>query len=487
VPTVKEVSVLKRHRNKSTTSWHIKVENDPIRWTEEDTIQLQENLILFKAIDGDLEQFNGEWRFNDHSHGTEVVVTINLKINIPVIKDFAQDFINRLVTKNFESILESIEQRLVSVRYESYKKGDLEKIAGFGIVGHFFNFKHFESYLKSQDPSVKIPSQEFIGQLFHRIPSFKVFDILDFKSKTGKKVQGCFILATFFPDMIGQDSWAVFSKVVKAGKIAEKHGMGIIGLGGFAAIVGEKIDHEVSDELDIPVTSGRTFTAAIVIDAVTNAAEMLKMDIGLSKIAVIGGAGEIGSAVSRVFADKAKQLSLCGRTKPALDNISSELKKIRKAQISVTINSNDAVKDADIVIAAASSASSFLDISWFKPGSIVCDVGYPKNVSYLSEARDDIFLFDGGLSKSPTPLSLPINVGLPSPDVMYGCFAESIILDLENRYENFTSRKSKITPEKIEEIRLLGKKHGFVASDFYRNGKIVNLEVVEKLKTMRIA
>jgi predicted amino acid dehydrogenase len=125
-----------------------------------------------------------------------------------------------------------------------------------------------------------------------------------------------------------------------------------------------------------------------------------------------------------------------------------------------------------------------LEISWFKPGAIVCDVGYPKSVSYLSEPRDDIFLFDGGLTKSPTPLNLPINVGLSSPDIMYGCFAESIILDLEKRYENFSSGRGNITPGKIEEIRSLGKKHGFEVSDFYWNGKVIAQTKIEKIKAI---
>jgi predicted amino acid dehydrogenase len=77
---------------------------------------------------------------------------------------------------------------------------------------------------------------------------------------------------------------------------------------------------------------------------------------------------------------------------------------------------------------------------------------------------------------------LPINVGLPSPYCIFGSFAEAIILDLEKRYENFSSGTGNIYPEKIDEIRTLGKRHGFVVSDFFWNGKKIEAEVIEKLK-----
>jgi predicted amino acid dehydrogenase/ribosome-associated toxin RatA of RatAB toxin-antitoxin module len=482
VPSVKEVSVIQRSHNKTKTKWRIEVNKVPISWIEQDILVLKENTIYFEAIEGDLDEFRGEWRFQEHPEGTLVSVVAYLRCNIPVIKDLAKEYLEKIVRRNFEAILESIETRLVSLRYESLKKGVKEKVAGFGIIGHLYNFYHLEKCLKMLNPNFKMPSREFLGQLFHITPSFKLFDILNFKSKTGQVTRGCFIVATFIPEMIEKDVWTIFSKVVKACKIAEKYGVGIVALGGFTSIVAERIGHQISDEVDVPVTTGNTFTAAMAIDGVLKASSLLNLDLAQAKATIVGGTGDIGSACARVLVDKVRQLTITGRTKSNLHRLKQELAKRRKAQVYATTDNEAAIKDADIIIAAASATSSILKIDWFKSGSIICDVGYPKNVSYAPTTREDILIFSGGLTKPPTPVSFPIDIGLPSADAMYGCFAEAIILALERRYENFSFGRGNITPEKIDIIRDLGRKHGFSVSDFWWGNRLIDSSIIERIK-----
>ncbi|MCX5713459.1 MAG: NAD(P)-binding domain-containing protein, partial [Candidatus Omnitrophica bacterium] len=319
-------------------------------------------------------------------------------------------------------------------------------------------------------------------KLYHITPSFKLCDIMNFKSKTGQSVNGCLVVATFIPDMIDRDVWVVFSKVVKACKLAEKNGVGIVTLGGFTSIVAERVGQEIANEVDVPVTTGNTFTAAMAIDGAQKAAEALGLVISQAKVAIVGGTGDIGSACARAFTDKAKFVVVTGRTKENLKKLHAELTKRHKAKIEATTDNFAAVKDADIVIAAASASASILNIEWFKPGAIIVDVGYPKNVSYMPTNRDDILIFSGGLATCPTPLQLPIDVGLPSTNTIYGCFAEAIILSLEKRYEKFSYGRGNITTEKIEEIRSLGKKHGFQAADFYWGDRAVNVPMLDRIR-----
>ncbi len=480
IPFVKEVIMLEKGRSTMKTKWLIQLDGVPISWIEEDA--LVDNAIHFRAIQGDLEEFRGEWQFYDHPEGTEVVVNVYLKVGVPAIKDFADAYVKKILTKNFEAILESLERRLISTRYTSYKHGDTEKIAGFGIIGHLYNFYHLERCFKMLNPNFKMPSREFIGTLFHITPSFKLYDILNFKSKTGQTVNGCFIVATFIPEMIEKDIWTVFSKVVKACKVAEKYGVGIVTLGGFTSIVAERVGQEIASQVDVLVTTGNTFTSAMAIDGVLKATELLNLDIASLKVTIIGGTGDIGSACARVLVDKVKQLTITGRTKVNLRRMHKELSRKHKAAIVATIDNETAVKDADIVIAAASATSAILKIDWFKPGSIICDVGYPKNISYTPTNRQDILIFSGGLAKLPTPIVFPVDMGLPSADTLYGCFSESIILALEKRYENFSFGRGNITPEKIDQIRNLGRKHGFEVSDFYWGDRLIDETMLNKVK-----
>lgn len=482
IPNVKEAKVIDRKGNTIKTKWRIQVDNVPISWVEEDTLILRQDVIHFQATEGDLEEFRGEWIFKETLEGTKVVVNVYLKVGIPAIKDFADTYIKKLLTNNFEAILRALERRLTSIRYASYKQGNIEKISGFGIIGHLYNYYHLEKCLRMLNPKFKMPSREFLGHLFQITPSFKLYDILNFKSKTGQTSNGCFIVATFIPDMIEKDIWTIFSKVVRACKIAEKHGIGIVTLGGFTSIVAERIGQEISREVDVAVTTGNSFTAAMVIEGVFKAVRLLDMDIADTKATIVGGTGDIGSACARVLADKVRALTITGRTKANLRRLRTELAKKRKARIVATTDNEAAVRDADIVIAAASATSSILKTDWFKPGSIICDVGYPKNIPYAPMARDDIFVFSGGLAKTPTTIKLPIDIGLPVDGIKYGCFCEAIILALERRYENFSFGRGNITPEKIEEIGSLGKKHGFEVSDFYWGDKRIDKAIIERAK-----
>jgi fatty aldehyde-generating acyl-ACP reductase len=472
IPCVKEATVIHKKHNIMLTKWRVQIDGVPISWVEEDTLALNEKTIYFRATEGDLAEFKGKWQFLDHPQGTEVKIEVLLKVGIPSVNESvdAGNYIKRLLSKNFEAILDAVERRLISIKYSSYKSGESEKIAGFGIIAHLYNFYHLEKCLKILNPGLKMPSREFISQLYHVSPSFKLCDINDFKSKTGAIASGSVILATFIPDMMEKDLFAVSSKIFKACKIAEKTGMGIVSLTGFTSIVPERIGQRIADEVDVPVTTGNAFTAAMVIDGVLKAAGRLSLDLNKVKMTIIGGTGDIGSVCARIMAERVKQLTITARNKENLKKTGAELNKIKKARIIATNDNQAAVKDADIVICCASSSASFMDISWFKPESIVCDVGYPKNVAYTSH-REDVFLFSGGLAKSPTPVIFPVDLGLPTADTLYGSFAEGIILALEKRYENFSPEQGNITPEKVEKIRALGKIHGFEVSDFYWGDK----------------
>ncbi|MFC1658744.1 SRPBCC family protein [Candidatus Omnitrophota bacterium] len=482
ISCVKEASVIQKSRHSMKTKWRVEIENIPISWTEEDTLEFDRDTIHFKSVEGDLQEFSGKWKFQTVKQGTRVTVNAYLKVGIPIIKDFADVYMKKLLTRNFTAILDAVERRLISVRYTSFKGGDKQKVAGFGIIGHPYNFNHLGRCLKELNPDFNLPSREFLGQIFNTTPSFKLYDILNFKSKTGQLANGCFILATFIPDMLGSDMWAVFSKVVRACKVAEKNGVGIVALSGFASIVAERIGSEISDQVDVPVTTGNAFTAATALDGIFKAAAVLNLELSSAKVAIIGGAGDVGSACARVLVEKVKELNLTDCEKANLNNLKNELSKNRKAKIVIATEAGNetAVRDADIVIATASVTESVLKIEWFKPGSIVCDIGYPKNIPY-TESRKDILIFSGGLVKSPTPISFPMDIGLPSPEIIYASFAEGIILDLEKDFENFSFGKGGITPEKIEQIRQLGAKHGFQTSDFYWGNEKTPLENIREL------
>ena len=486
VPTIEEASVIEKSRNRVKSKWKIVANDLPISWIEEDTLALRQNAIHFKAVEGDLQEFWGTWKFEDHKQGTKVDVNIYLSVGIPVIKEFAEELVKNIVTKNFESILESLENRLVSKRYASFKSGNNGKVAGFGLLGHFYNFNHLGRGLKMLNPDYKLPSKEFLSKLFTVTPAFKMYDVDDYKSKTGETTHGCIILCTIIPDMIDNDIHGVYSKVVHACKLAEKNGVGIITLGGFTSMAGERLGHQITEDVDISITTGNTFTTALAIDGVEKAVRLLEKDWKDLKVVVIGGTGDIGSGCAYVLASKAKQVTITGRTKANLRSVRAKLKKIGKAQIEATSDNEKAVRDADVVIATANVSASILSLDSFKPGAIVCDLAYPKNISYMDTKRSDILVFSGGLASVPTPIDTGIIMGLPSHNICYGCSCEAIILSLEHRFENFSFGRGNITPEKVGEMRKLGQKHGFELAPFFWADQLMDEERVKQIKAVAV-
>ena len=483
MPNVKEAMVLKRDKNKFRTRWRIQIDNVPISWVEEDVLEFPSYSISFKSVEGDLAHLDGRWKLSDHPEGTLVEVNVNFSVGIPVIGQFAEPYIADIMQKNFDSILENIENHLISMRYASFKKGNNEKVAGFAVLGHFYNFNHLLRCLNTLNPNFKIHSREFVSNLFSITPSFKMYDMKDFRSKTGAVTQGHFIVCTFIPDMINMNAARVYSKVVRAAKLAEKYGAGILTLGGFTSVVGERYGHQISKEADIPITTGNTLTAALAVDGSIKAAELMGIDIKNAKVAIIGGTGDIGSACARSFANQARHLVITGRTKSNLRRMWFELKfKYGAKKVEATSDNVKAVKDADIVLACAAVSASILNINAFKPGAVICDLGYPKNISYTATDRKDILIFSGGMSKLPTPLDPGIDTGSPSPDVSYGCFSEVIVLALEKRYESFSKGRGNITIDKIDQIREMAARHGFGVSPFYWGNRLITEEAIGEIR-----
>ncbi len=266
----------------------------------------------------------------------------------------------------------------------------------------------------------------------------------------------------------------VLTKVIEGCRIGERLGAGVLALGGFTSIVGEKYYDKLRDQIKMPMTTGNAFTTAMALAGTRRACELMGIELKNAQAVIVGGTGDIGSACARVLAREVKELIVTGRTPSSVKEIEKELKKTKGAKISATLDNNAAVKKADVIIAAASSSQSVVDINLLKPGAVVCDVGYPKNISYNSKGRRDIFVFSGGLCSVPTPFNLGFDVGLPSPNILYGCFAESIILSFEGRYENYSQGKGKITPEKIQEIQAMGEKHGFRRAPFYLGEELID-------------
>jgi len=484
MPNVKECTVLGHTRSQATTSWKVEMGKIPISWQEEEIFDFHNFTIRFRAVDGDLEKFEGSWKLTEHvSGGTEVLIEAAVRLGIPVIENIIGGAVADRVKKNFEAMLQAFDEILTARRYQKIGDRKMRDVSGFAVIGHPYNYQHLLRYLKSFNPDFKPPSQGFLSKVFDLVPSYVSYDIQEFRAASGVTTHGAFIACNIIPDMLAMDLENVVRKVVESCKVAERLGLGIVTLGGFTSIAGERYGDEFYKRVHIPVTTGNTLTAALAVEGVLKAAELMEVDLALAKVTVVGGTGDIGSAVACELARYVKEVTITSRTPSNLRKMEKVIKSVKGAKFRGSHDNNEAVKNADIVVAAAGASQSLVKIENFKPGAIICDVGYPKNIAYRSTDRGDILIFAGGVCESPCPYNAGFDIGMPSPNILYGCFTESIVLALENRYENFSWGKGKITGERMNEILGMAKKHGFKLAPFFWGDRLVTDDEVRGIKT----
>jgi len=486
MPNVKSCRIVAREADSVVTEWAIDIEGIPVKWRQREKFDFKGFQVSFEAIEGDLQDFSGHWKLSKESADvTEVHLHLQVKVGIPQVEEIIGDMIVQKIKKNFSQMLDVFEESLVFERYKNLTDRQASDVRGFAVICHPYNYMHLVKYLQSFNPDLKLPSREFLSKIFEMTPSYASYEVKSFRSANGKTTRGYFIMCPILPDMIENNLEMVMKKVVEACRVAEKLGLGILTLGGFTSIAAEKHHRGLPGMVNIPVTTGNTFTAVLAVEGVKKAAQIMCHDLTKCHVAVIGGAGDIGSACARALSRVVKKITITGRNPKNLIEVKRALENYGRAKIEITHDNRKAVQDAEIVIAAASSTKSIVEISDFKPGAVVCDIGYPKNISHADCDRNDLLIFSGGICAIPDEFDFGFDVGLPSKRTMYGCFSEAILLDLEERYENYSWGKGHITEEKMNYLWEIAGKHGFGLAPFFWGNQMLSDQELKALHERR--
>jgi predicted amino acid dehydrogenase len=141
----------------------------------------------------------------------------------------------------------------------------------------------------------------------------------------------------------------------------------------------------------------------------------------------------------------------------------------------------DVLKEAQLILTVTSAIHDVVQPEHLQPGSVVCDVARPRDVSAMVAAvRDDILVIDGGMVDVPGAVDFHFNFGFPAGKA-YACMAETIALTLEGRFEDYTLGKQ-LTRARVEEVGAMAKKHGFRLSGFRSFEREVTPEQIEAVR-----
>jgi ribosome-associated toxin RatA of RatAB toxin-antitoxin module len=112
MPDVESVRVIERESHRTVTEWETSVDGTPILWTEEDRFHDDKFLIEYQLIEGDLDKFEGEWRFVESKGGTEVTLTVDYDFGIPELTNLIGPTLQQKVGENSEMMLQGMKRRI---------------------------------------------------------------------------------------------------------------------------------------------------------------------------------------------------------------------------------------------------------------------------------------------------------------------------------------------------------------------------------------
>jgi predicted amino acid dehydrogenase len=156
------------------------------------------------------------------------------------------------------------------------------------------------------------------------------------------------------------------------------------------------------------------------------------------------------------------------------------------AKIFLSAQADREIADMDMIVTATSGAGKkVLDIMKVKPGCVITDVARPLDLPASEVAkRPDVLVIESGEIQLPGDVQMK-NIGLPK-GVAYACLAETIVLALEGRFENFTVGRA-IEWEKVREIYQMGLKHGMkLAAISGVNGPFTDADI-DKVRELALA
>ena len=333
----------------------------------------------------------------------------------------------------------------------------------FGLIGHLTSLQHAQLVARE----LGYPEYADQGLDFWCSAPPQIVDSITVTSVTGQKIEGRYLESCFLPEMLANRRIKTATrKILNAMAHAQKNGINITALGGFSSIIFENFNLDRFPQVrNIKLeferfTTGNTHTAYIICQQVEQASQQLGIDLSQATVAICGATGDIGSAVCRWLDKKTdvQDLLLIARNQDRLQELQAELGRGKIMALEA------ALPLADIVVWVASMPKGLeIDSQIFKNPCLLIDGGYPKNLATKLQ-HPDVHVLNGGIVEHSLDIDWKImqivNMDVPARQ-LFACFAESMLLEFEKLYTNFSWGRNQITVDKMEQIGQISVKHGF--------------------------
>lgn len=351
----------------------------------------------------------------------------------------------------------------------------------FGFLIHPLGMQDVERYA----PKARGKREALVSKILEWMPPYQASNIQGIRSRaSGVEIGGHFITIPMLPRQFLEKERAwVLDRVVQGALLAQSNGAQMVGLGGYTSVIGEG-GRAIADRLDVGVTSGNSYTVATAMDATLAAARVMDLDLSRSVVAVVGATGAIGSVCARLLARQVGRLDLVARSRTRLQGLAEQIHADGRCAVSIDTDLERGLREADIIVSATASGGGIIRPDHLKPGAVICDVALPHDVCReVARLRPDVLVIEGGVVQVPGEAKFNFDFGYPEGHSL-ACMAETMILTMEGRFEDFSIGRG-LDLEKVEEISHLAHKHGFRTSGFRAFDEPVTADKIEDVKARR--
>ena len=344
-------------------------------------------------------------------------------------------------------------------------------VVDFALIGHQESWRAAADVLaRLRGPELPPLADDEIKDILPWIPPRAVCHV-EARSITGTKARGLYVDSFIPPDRLGSAyTLDNLARVRAAAGYAINAGAKIVSLGGFSSILLEDNCDQLPSRRGTVFTTGNTLTVAFIVRAIQEMFALQDRSFRTSTLLIVGATGDVGSGCARCLAPKVRRALLNARNRARLRRLAEELES-EGVEIEIASDLRQFSREADLVICAASLPSPSLLLGRLAPDALICDAGYPKNLSPKAELEGATIFF-GGLGQITGGLRFnPDFRGVlnrhPFPDVAHGCLLEGMALALEGRFEPFSHGRGFITPQRVDEIEAIAARHGIHLAPLY--------------------
>jgi predicted amino acid dehydrogenase len=295
----------------------------------------------------------------------------------------------------------------------------------------------------------------------------------------GTPTTGAMLISPLTTEQMIRNPRLARERVLQTVRLAEKMGAKLAGLGAFTSII-TRDGQELREKVHLGLTTGNAQSAAIAVQNVLHAAALTNLSLPHAMVAIVGGAGSVGSACARMLARVVGTLLIIDIKRDELQTLITQLGD-QPARVK-GMTTLDQVAQADVVIATTNNPYILLTADHLKGGAIIIDAAQPKNVSEdVPRQRPDVLVIESAVVRTPN-VDVHFDLDLGAREAL-GCLSETMILTAIGWNGHYSLGKADLS--QTAHITRVGRSLGFGLAPFRNSLGYVTEEDLHRVALAR--